>query len=254
MEPEAQPDAARQDESSEAAWLEQSWAGRERPIRGRELRIELWTTAIFLLLAGALALSAGVPDGFEPIAAAVVVAFAIAARVEFPIGAGFFVPTQLFLVPLFVVAPAEYVPLLVFGLRAGGGRGGRPGVDAVRPGRLQRRRLGARARSGAGVRRVRRRRRDRGERAADRGRVPRPARRGPALVKRPRHRHDAGPARRAPADHAADLVGRRDAGIGRSAGGDGGGRHAVADAGAAAAGAAAARAGRRSGAQDQHGA
>jgi two-component system OmpR family sensor kinase len=93
--------------------LETSWEGRGRAIRGQELALELAMTAGFLLAAGALALS-GAPGSVHMATAAVVVAYAIAARAEFPIGNGAFIPTELFLVPMFVVAPAQFVPLLVF--------------------------------------------------------------------------------------------------------------------------------------------
>ena len=95
--------------------MEASWAGRQRPIRGRELRVELGVTAGFLLVTAVLLAAA--PEGPAPHAAvvgAVVLAYALAARVEFPIGAAYFVPTQLFLVPLFALAPAALVPALVF--------------------------------------------------------------------------------------------------------------------------------------------
>ena len=95
--------------------LEASWAGRQRPIRGRELRVELGVTAGFLLVVAVLLATA--PEAPAPHAAvvgALVLAYALAARVEFPIGAAYFVPTQLFLVPLFALAPAALVPALVF--------------------------------------------------------------------------------------------------------------------------------------------
>jgi signal transduction histidine kinase len=94
--------------------LEASWAGRGRPIRGRELRIELGVTAGFLLVVAILL--ATTSDGPSPhaVVGALVAAYALAARVEFPIGAAYFVPTQLFLVPLFALAPASLVPALVF--------------------------------------------------------------------------------------------------------------------------------------------
>ncbi len=103
--------------------LEDTWPIRTRPIRGRELRLELGMTAVFLLAAAMLATAGDMTVDAPAVVAAVVVAYALAARVEFPIGTGFFIPTQLFLVPLFVVAPAQVVPLLVFaafGLAAAG--------------------------------------------------------------------------------------------------------------------------------------
>jgi signal transduction histidine kinase len=111
--PEQHPESDRHSKADDL--LEVAWPARDRPIRGRELRLELAVTATFLL--GLAVLIALAPDAgtVQPAAAAVVVAYALAARVEFPIGAGGnFVPTQLFLVPLFVLAPAQLVPALVF--------------------------------------------------------------------------------------------------------------------------------------------
>ncbi len=99
---------------SPEALLEQSWEGRGRPIRGRELRLELGVTAAFALAAAVLAASGGSPGEIHPVLALVILAYALAACVEFPIGAAFFVPTQLLLVPMFVVAPAQFVPVAVF--------------------------------------------------------------------------------------------------------------------------------------------
>jgi diguanylate cyclase (GGDEF)-like protein len=93
--------------------LEASWTERARRIEGRELRLELVVTATFLaavLLLVLLAPPARLP---RPEALAVVVAYALAARVQFAVGSGHVVPTQLFLLPLFALAPAQLVPLLV---------------------------------------------------------------------------------------------------------------------------------------------
>ncbi len=104
------PGDAASGDPSEEAWK----LARARPIRGSELRLELGMTAAFLAMAIPLALTALPVTGIEPIVLALVPAFAIAALVEFPIAGGSFTPTQLMLVPLFVVAPAPYVPLLAF--------------------------------------------------------------------------------------------------------------------------------------------
>jgi diguanylate cyclase (GGDEF)-like protein len=93
--------------------LESSWRGRDRTIRGRELRLELAVTATFLLAALALIAFAAAPLRADPVVIAVVIAYAIAASAAFPIGAGYAVPTQLFLVPMFVLASAALVPVLV---------------------------------------------------------------------------------------------------------------------------------------------
>ncbi len=93
--------------------LESSWAGRSRAIRGLELRIEIVVTAVFAAAALLLVALGDTSAGVEPAAAVVVIAYAVAAQVEFPIGAACYVPTQLLLVPLFTVAAAPLVPLLV---------------------------------------------------------------------------------------------------------------------------------------------
>ena len=94
--------------------LEASWPGRDRSVGGSERARELAVTAGFLALAATLAVAAPAAGGMRVPFAAVVLAYAFAARVEFPIGNGSFVPTQVFLVAMFVVAPAQHVPLLVF--------------------------------------------------------------------------------------------------------------------------------------------
>jgi diguanylate cyclase (GGDEF)-like protein len=94
--------------------LESSWGDRGRAVRGRELRLELVMTAVFGLAVALLLAVAPSVARPEPIAALVVIAYAVAARAEFPIGSGHMVPTQLFVVPLFAVAPVALVPALVY--------------------------------------------------------------------------------------------------------------------------------------------
>jgi putative nucleotidyltransferase with HDIG domain len=71
-----------------------------------------------LFVAAALALFAFVPSGRSPSALAVVLlvaAYAVAFRLDFEIGTGSAVPTQLILVPMFFVLPTGSVPLAVAG-------------------------------------------------------------------------------------------------------------------------------------------
>jgi putative nucleotidyltransferase with HDIG domain len=71
-----------------------------------------------LFFAAALALFAVVPSGRSPSALAVVLlvaAYAVAFRLDFEIGTGSAVPTQLILVPMFFVLPTGSVPLAVAG-------------------------------------------------------------------------------------------------------------------------------------------
>ena len=101
--------------------LDDSWEARgERPSR-RELAAELAAGALFLAAAGGLLALPGATAGFSPAVAALLVAmYALVARVEFPVGAGHVVPTQLVLVPMLVLLPPATVPLLaVAGLMLG---------------------------------------------------------------------------------------------------------------------------------------
>jgi hypothetical protein len=95
--------------------VEASWALRGRPMERRERGIEAAVTLLFAAVATLLCLLA--PGGWQPDAgiAVLVAAYALAARVKFPIGLAATLPTQLFLVPLFCAAPAAVVPLLVAG-------------------------------------------------------------------------------------------------------------------------------------------
>jgi HD-GYP domain-containing protein (c-di-GMP phosphodiesterase class II) len=80
----------------------------------RERAVELLTAAAFLIVAGALATLVDANRTLDPVlAAAMVVAYAAAARVEFQAGAGWAVPTQLVFVPMLFLLPAIQVPLLV---------------------------------------------------------------------------------------------------------------------------------------------
>jgi diguanylate cyclase (GGDEF)-like protein len=93
--------------------LEHSWSGRGRHLRGAELRTELIVFGCFLAAALTLVLTAGDALPASWIVWATVAAYAVASRVEFPVGAGYVVPTQLFLPPLLVLAAPAQVPLLV---------------------------------------------------------------------------------------------------------------------------------------------
>ena len=90
---------------------------RERWFRrqGRRERIVmLLFTVGFLAGALALALIAEPARGLSPLlAAAFVASLAVAARIEFSVGAGSAMPTQLVFVPMLLLLPTPYVPLLV---------------------------------------------------------------------------------------------------------------------------------------------
>jgi diguanylate cyclase (GGDEF)-like protein len=94
--------------------LEESWETRSRGVDRRELATELAAGLLFLLAAAALVLLPGAVTGFDAVVAlALVVLYALVSRVEFPVGAGYVVPSQLVLVPMLVLLPPATVPLLV---------------------------------------------------------------------------------------------------------------------------------------------
>jgi diguanylate cyclase (GGDEF)-like protein len=97
--------------------LEDTWEARERARASRrELRVDAAAGALFVAAAVGLLAVAGAARPFEPAVAALLVAlYALVARVEFPVGAGHVLPTQLVLVPMLVVLPPAAVPGLVAG-------------------------------------------------------------------------------------------------------------------------------------------
>ena len=94
--------------------LEDSWEQRSRRTTKRELRAEVAAGALFLVCAGTLALtSTDSRAAFDAgLAALLVVLYGLMSRIEFPIGAGFAVPSYLVLVPMLVLLPPATVPLL----------------------------------------------------------------------------------------------------------------------------------------------
>src|SRR4051794_34158926 len=95
--------------------LEDTWEARER---ARASRRELWVDAaagaLFVAAAAGLLAVAGGARPLQPVVAALLVAlYAVVARVEFPVGAGHVLPTQLVLVPMLVVLPPAAAPGLV---------------------------------------------------------------------------------------------------------------------------------------------
>src|SRR3954465_871937 len=95
------------------ALLESSWGRRGAPLPRRERLIEAVLTGA--LLAACLGLLHGTSPtaGIELAVIPVLGAYAASIRVTFPVGTGFTSPSQLFLVPLFALAPPPVVPLLV---------------------------------------------------------------------------------------------------------------------------------------------
>jgi diguanylate cyclase (GGDEF)-like protein len=97
--------------------LEDSWTERLSPIPCRQRLAGGAMTLAFVIAACALVVVAPAASAQASLALIVglAVSYAVSTRVEFPVGAGYAVPTQLFLIPLFVLAPAATVPLIVFG-------------------------------------------------------------------------------------------------------------------------------------------
>jgi len=84
------------------------------PLRGRERLTEALTAAAFLVTAVLMAALIPSERAFDPmLAAALVGTYAVMARVRFPIGHGFTIPTELVLVPMLFLVPVGEVPLLV---------------------------------------------------------------------------------------------------------------------------------------------
>ncbi|MBV9802051.1 MAG: diguanylate cyclase [Solirubrobacterales bacterium] len=109
-----------QAESATEQLLEHSWERRVRRASQRELLIDTVAGALFVAVAAGLLLGA---RGLHPHAGQtgpltgtgvlLIVVYAIAARIEFPVGTGYVVPTQLILVPMLLVLPPAAVPAAV---------------------------------------------------------------------------------------------------------------------------------------------
>src|SRR3954453_5827066 len=94
--------------------LEESWDGRTRRLPRRELVTEIAFALLFVATASGLLLLGGATTGFDLSMAAVLVAlYAILAGVEFPVGAGNVLPTQLVLIPMLMLVPPGAVPFVV---------------------------------------------------------------------------------------------------------------------------------------------
>ncbi|MGZ4171158.1 MAG: hypothetical protein ACXVRN_07330, partial [Solirubrobacteraceae bacterium] len=103
------------DESQSATerLLETSWEGRERRASERELVVEASAAALFLIAAVVQILTGGVAGLRPEVAALLIAVYAVVGRIEFPVGAGYVVPTQLILVPMLLMLPPAVVPAAV---------------------------------------------------------------------------------------------------------------------------------------------
>jgi diguanylate cyclase (GGDEF)-like protein/putative nucleotidyltransferase with HDIG domain len=94
--------------------LEESWTSRSRRLPRRELLTELAAAALFCAAVAGLVLVSGRGAGF-PVGTALILlgVYVVLAGIEFPVGGGNVVPTQLVLVPMFVLLPPAVVPAAV---------------------------------------------------------------------------------------------------------------------------------------------
>ena len=78
--------------------LETSWEKRERSASQRELIVDATAGALFIVTAVALLLVGDVATLRLGIASLLIGVYAVVGRIEFPLGAGYVVPTQLILI------------------------------------------------------------------------------------------------------------------------------------------------------------
>ena len=96
--------------------LEESLERRQLKLDRRERIGNRFFAGAFVVAAVSLAVLADADRDFSPwLAALFVLAFAAVARVELWAGSGSFVPTQIVFVPMLLLLPTPYVPLLVAG-------------------------------------------------------------------------------------------------------------------------------------------
>src|SRR3954468_23833155 len=86
---------------------------RPQPLPRKQLLVETSLALATLAAASGLAVSAHAERPFSlPLALAFIAAFALVHRVVFTLGEGIVVPTMLIFVPLLLLAPTPYVPLM----------------------------------------------------------------------------------------------------------------------------------------------
>jgi putative nucleotidyltransferase with HDIG domain len=94
--------------------MEESAERRQRRLDRRELGSTIALSVGFVVAAVGLALLAAPARELSvPLAIAFVVAYGVAARIEFRAGTGYAIPTQLVFIPMLLLLPTPYVPLLV---------------------------------------------------------------------------------------------------------------------------------------------
>lgn len=94
--------------------IEQARAVTRKHLRGRDRLASVALATGFLAAAAPLAAVADSPRPFHPwTLALLLVSYAAASRIDFEVGTGSTVPTQLVLVPMLALLPVQYVPLCV---------------------------------------------------------------------------------------------------------------------------------------------
>jgi HD-GYP domain-containing protein (c-di-GMP phosphodiesterase class II) len=84
------------------------------PLPARELRAEGALGALLLAAVAAMAIVAPSQRGLAPlVAVGLIAAFVVAQQVQFEVGIGYTVPSQLVVMPMLILAPPALVPLLV---------------------------------------------------------------------------------------------------------------------------------------------
>jgi hypothetical protein len=94
--------------------IEQSREAARHHLRGRDGLASLALASGFAVSAAALAIFAHSSRPFEAGTVALfVIAYAVASRIDFEVGTGSAVPTQLVLIPMLALLPVQFVPLCV---------------------------------------------------------------------------------------------------------------------------------------------
>ncbi len=113
--------------------MEDSWSARSRQPDRRERLVETASSLLFLAISVPLAISALASQGVDwRLVVALVLMHALSHSVEFPIGAGYVVPSYIVLVPMLLLLPPGAVPLLVAASLALGA-GAKSALDRARP-------------------------------------------------------------------------------------------------------------------------
>jgi diguanylate cyclase (GGDEF)-like protein len=100
-------------ESATERLLERSWEGRDRRASERELLIDAIAAALFGAVACLLILGGNLGGLRLPVLALFIGVYALVGRIEFPVGVGYVVPTQLILMPMLLILPPAVIPAAV---------------------------------------------------------------------------------------------------------------------------------------------